>query len=86
MLAHICKPSYLGGGDRKIKVQDQPRQSYCKTLSERQTKSKKDWGVVQAGKHEALSSIPNTPIRIAVTFPSAAIVGLGSPESSFGFF
>jgi hypothetical protein len=53
MVAHTCNPSYSGGGDRRISIQNQPRQSYHETLPEKQTKA-------EIGKHEALTSIPST--------------------------
>jgi hypothetical protein len=34
MVVHTCDPSYLGGKDRRIEVQSQPRQK-CETLSEK---------------------------------------------------
>jgi hypothetical protein len=40
MVAHICNPSYLGGGDRRIGVQGQVGKK-CEILSEKQTKSKR---------------------------------------------
>jgi hypothetical protein len=44
MGAHNYNPSYLGGRDRNIEPKASPSKKLSKTLSEKQTTSKKHWG------------------------------------------
>jgi hypothetical protein len=60
MMAHAYNPSYSRGEGRRIAVSDWSRQK-CKTLPEKQTKSKSSGDVGQVvGPLKALSSIPST--------------------------
>jgi hypothetical protein len=54
MLAHSSNPSCTGGRGRRIVVQGWPKKK-CESLSEKQTKERRTWGVAQV---EALSSNP----------------------------
>jgi hypothetical protein len=59
MVVHACNPSYSGGRGRRIMVQGWLRKK-LKTLSEKQTKSKRTGGLAQVFEHmhnkcEALS-------------------------------
>jgi hypothetical protein len=49
VMAHTYKSSYLGVKHRRIAAQDQPPQKH-KTLSEKQTKNKKDWKHGSSGR------------------------------------
>jgi hypothetical protein len=42
MVVDACNSNHSGGEGRRIVVQNQPKQK-CEILSEKQTKSKKDW-------------------------------------------
>jgi hypothetical protein len=60
LVVHVCNLSHSGSWGRKILVCDQLGQMH-KTQSEKQTKSKKDWGYGSSGRElEDLSSIPRT--------------------------
>jgi hypothetical protein len=58
--------SYLGDRDRRIGVKGQWGQKY-KTLSEKETKSKRDWGMAQVV--ECLRSKCKAPIQLPAPPP-----------------
>jgi hypothetical protein len=62
MVSRSCSSNYSGGRSRRITVWGKPQQK-LKTLSEKQTKSKRlmIWLEHLPSKLEALSTIPNKP-------------------------
>jgi hypothetical protein len=55
--AHVCNPSYSGGGHKRVADQGHPSKSKRSYLKNR-LKAKRWGGMGQVVEHEALSSIP----------------------------